>query len=92
MSWTSAFAQNKATPSDASIRASGESRPRRAEYNVLRKKRDKRQKDMHRPSRDALVNNEDDDDDDESVGPWKESAQEQKVSRWRRMFRRRRGI
>ncbi|KIY03498.1 uncharacterized protein Z520_00189 [Fonsecaea multimorphosa CBS 102226] len=87
MSWASAFAQNRAAQSDASMRANGESRPRRDDYNVLRKKRDQRQNDMQRPSRDALVN---DNDDDESLRAWKEKAQKQKVSRWRRMFRRRR--
>ena len=74
------------------MRTSGEPRPRRAEYNVLKKKRDQRQKDMHRSSRDALVNHGDDGDDDESLRAWKEKAQKQKVSRWRRMFRRRRAI
>ncbi|KIW97522.1 uncharacterized protein Z519_01106 [Cladophialophora bantiana CBS 173.52] len=89
MSWTSAFHQNKSGDNNTSIRAGSESRPRRAEYNVLRKKRGRRPKDSHRPSSDALVTH--DDGDEESLRAWKEKGQKQKVSRWRRMFRRRRG-
>ncbi|KAH0848316.1 hypothetical protein FOPE_02436 [Fonsecaea pedrosoi] len=80
MTWNSAFSHHKP--------ARGESRPQRHEYNVLRKRRGNRQKDMHRPSRDTLLN---DDGDDGSLDSWKQKTQVQKVSRWKRMFGRRAG-